>query len=205
METDRTLLNAARMMDKDALVKIFDLYSSALYRYAMRLCGDAVMSDHVVGDVFAKLLDQLAAGKGPQDSLRSYLYESTYHRIIDEVRYSNHRVSLEVTDWLHQDGNVTQLSLEDQIMFQQILHAIQHDLSDDQRHVIILRFLEEFSILETAAILGKRADHVRVIQNRAIKALRKFFDYQDVVKTAISHGRGPRNISTATRSLSAGL
>ena len=180
MENDRTLLDAARMMDKDALVKIFDWYSAALYRYALRLCNDPVMADHVVGDVFAKLLDQLASGNGPQDNLRSYLYETTYHRIIDEARYAHRRVSLEVTDWLRQDVNVALLSLEDQLLFKQILDAIPHVLTEDQRHVIILRFLEGFSIRETAEILGKRGDLVRVIQNRAITALRRYFEYQRI-------------------------
>src|SRR5690349_2299773 len=115
METDLTLLNAARMMDKEALVKIFDLYSSALYKYALRLCGDPVMADHIVGDVFAKLLDQLAEGNGPRDNLRSYLYEMTYHRMIDEARYARRRVSLEVATWPRHDADSPFLNLEDQI------------------------------------------------------------------------------------------
>jgi RNA polymerase sigma-70 factor (ECF subfamily) len=46
-------------------------------------------------------------------------------------------------------------------------------LTDDQRHVIILRFLEGFNLNETAAILGKQVGHIKVIQNRAITKLRK--------------------------------
>ena len=65
MESDLSLLNAARRMDQEAILKIFDLYAAPLYRYAVRLCGDLVMADHVVGDVFAKLLEQLASGNGP--------------------------------------------------------------------------------------------------------------------------------------------
>ena len=195
METDSTLLNAARMMDKDALVRIFDLYSSALYKYAARLCGDPLMADHVVGDVFAKLLDQLASGNGPRSNLRSYLYETAYHLIIDEARYSQRRVSLEVAAWPGQAANSAFPGSEDQIMFKQILHAMRDDLTDDQRHVIILRFLEEFSIRETAAILGKREDHVKVIQNRAIAALRRSLEYQGIRK-AMSSPR-VRNVSKA--------
>ncbi len=55
MEADVTLLNSAKMLDKDALVKIFDLYSPALYNYALRLSGDPALADHVCGDVFVKL------------------------------------------------------------------------------------------------------------------------------------------------------
>jgi RNA polymerase sigma-70 factor, ECF subfamily len=193
METDHTLLNAARMMDKEALVKIFDLYSPALYKYALRLCSDPVMADHIVGDVFAKLLDQLAAGNGPRDNLRSYLYEATYHRMIDETRYSRRRVPLDAATWLQQDSDPISQGVEDQILSKQILHTIQNELTEDQRQVIILRFLEEFSIHETAAILRKKEDHVRVIQNRAIAVLRRSFEYERIRK--IISSRKIRSIS----------
>ena len=88
METEITLLEAARSMNQEALVAIFDLYATPLYNYALRLCSDPVAADNVVGDVFAKFLDQLAAGKGPNTNLRSYLYQTTYHLIVDEARFS---------------------------------------------------------------------------------------------------------------------
>ena len=60
-------------------------------------------------------------------------------------------------------------------MFELIADAIQQELTDDQRHVIILRFLEEFSLRETAAILGKDVGLVKVIQSRAVAKLRNIF------------------------------
>jgi RNA polymerase sigma-70 factor (ECF subfamily) len=181
METDRALLDAARMMDKGALVRIFDLYSRALYKYAARLCSDPMLADQIVGDVFAKLLDQLSSGEGPTAHLRSYLYETTYHRIIDEARYARTRLPIEVTDWLPQRVDSTLLRLEDQMLFEQILHIIRNELTYDQRHVIILRFLEEFSLRETAAILGKQVGHVKVIQGRALAKLRGSLQYKGVI------------------------
>ena len=195
METDITLLNAARMMDQDALVEIFDRYASALYNYAFRLSGDRMTADQVVGDVFAKLLDQLSSGNGPTANLRSYLYEITYHRIIDEARYSRRRVPLEMADGLQYRTDSVFRRLEDQIMFEDIMRVMRHELTDDQRHVIVLRFLEEFSLRETAAIIGKTVDHVKVIQNRAIAALRKSLDGKGK-KKALSPPR-LRNISKA--------
>jgi RNA polymerase sigma-70 factor (ECF subfamily) len=171
-------------MNQDALVKIFDLYSSALFNYALRLCGDPVVADHIVGDVFAKLLDQLESGNGPKSNLRSYLYETAYHRIIDEARYAKRRVPLEVADSLRQDTRSAFLRVEDQIMFKQVLRALQNELTDDQRHVITLRFLEEFSLRETAAIMGKTVDHVKVIQSRAVAALRRSLEHEEIRKAA---------------------
>ena len=179
METDLALLNSSRKMNKDALVKIFDLYSSALYKYALSLCYDPVTADHIVGDVFAKLLVQFSSGKGPRNNLRSYLYQATYHRIIDETRFSQHRASLETVEWLRQDVPAGYSSLEDQILFKQVLHLIQNKLTNDQRHVIILRFLEGFNLRETSTIIGIKEDHVRVIQSRAIAKLRKALEYKE--------------------------
>lgn len=176
--SDASLLEAARTMNKDALVKIFDRYSPALYNYAFRLCNDAITADNIVGDVFAKLLDQFSAGNGPTTNLRSYLYEMAYHLIVDESRFSNRVAPLEVVDLLQYDGYAAAVSLENQVLIQTVMVAIRKHLTKDQRHVIILRFLEGFSLIETATIIGKEVTHVKVIQNRAIAALRRTLDAQ---------------------------
>jgi RNA polymerase sigma-70 factor, ECF subfamily len=176
--SDAHLLEAARKMNKDALVKIFDRYSPALYNYAFRLCNDALAADNVVGDVFAKLLDQFAAGNGPTTNLRSYLYEMAYHLIVDESRFSNRVAPLEAVDLLQYDGYAATVSLENQVLIKTVMIAIRKHLTKDQRHVVILRFLEGFSLNETATIIGKEVTHIKVIQNRAIAALRKALDAQ---------------------------
>jgi RNA polymerase sigma-70 factor, ECF subfamily len=172
-ESDMTLLEAARQMDREALVKIFDIFSPAIYNYAFRLCHDALIADYIVGDVFAKLLEHLSSGRGPSSNLRSYLYEMTYHMVVDEARYSNRTTMMDKAAMMSLDDYSANLNIEDQILFKNILQAILTRLTVDQRHVIILRFLEGFSIQETARIIGKEENNVKVIQNRAIAALRK--------------------------------
>src|SRR5512139_618996 len=97
-ESDTALLEAAKQMDREALVKIFDIYSPAIYNYAFRLCNDTLMADYIVGDVFAKLIEHLSAGRGPSSNLRSYLYEMAYHMVVDEARYSNRTTKIEKVD-----------------------------------------------------------------------------------------------------------
>jgi RNA polymerase sigma-70 factor, ECF subfamily len=180
MEADVTLLESAQAMNKEALIKIFDLYATPLYNYALRLCNDPSEADHVVGDVFAKLLEQFSIGSGPSTNLRSYLYETTYHLIIDKARYSRREAPLEVVDFLRQDGYSTIINFEDRILFDNVILAIKRHLTEDQRHVIILRFLEGFSLRETADIIGKEVYNVKVIQNRGVAKLRKALGYKVV-------------------------
>ena len=173
MENDIDLLKAARAKNKEALEKIFELYSSALYRYALSLGCDVLVADQTTGDVFVKLLEQLELGKGPETNLRSYLYQMTYHQIIDQGRASRKSAPLETADGRQQAEDSPALMTENKMMFSLILKAIQNELTDDQRQVIILRFIDEFSLQETAVIMGKKVNHVKVIQNRALNKLRK--------------------------------
>jgi RNA polymerase sigma-70 factor, ECF subfamily len=177
MDTEISLLDSAKMMNGDALVKIFDLYSSSLYSYALRMCSDPLIADNIVGDVFAKLLDQFSSGNGPNTNLRSYLYETAYHLVVDEARNTQRGAPLEVVDGLEYDPFSSYVIFENNILVENIMQAIRRDLTSDQRHVVILRFLEGFSLRETATILGKQVSNVKVIQNRAIAILRKALDY----------------------------
>lgn len=188
MEADSTLLDKAKSMDGDALAEIFDLYSPAIYNYALRICRDALMADHIVGDVFAKLLDHLSAGKGPSANLRSYLFQTAYHLIVDEVRYANRRVSFDLFDMIRYDGHTAFPGVENRILFESISQALQDDLTDYQRHVIILRFLEGFSLHETATILGKSVNVIKAAQHHAIVTLRKVLGYRGVEATPVSVG-----------------
>lgn len=172
VDLDAVLLESARAMDQDALIQIFDRYATALYRYALRLCSDPLTADQAIGDVFAKLLEQLAAGLGPRSNLRAYLYQMTYHLVVDEMRYSKRRAPLEALEDIGYEDSAFS-SIEDRIAFEKVMGAIRTTLTQDQQNVIVLRFLEGLSLNEVALITGKQVNHVKVLQSRAIQRLRK--------------------------------
>jgi RNA polymerase sigma-70 factor (ECF subfamily) len=165
-------------MNRDALVEIFDTYSPALYSYAFRLCSDSLLADYVVGDVFAKLVEQFSMGRGPNINLRSYLYEMTYHVIVDQARTAHREVTLESAEFLYHEPYSAFTTLENQVLLETIMRAMRNELTELQRHVIVLRFMEGFSLRETATIVKKEVNYVKVIQNRAITILRKVLDYK---------------------------
>ena len=173
VEADRSLLEAARRMNKEAIMSIFDRYSRPLYNYALSLGNDPLTADQIVGDAFAKFLEQLAARKGPDSNLRSYLFQITYHLMIDQIRASHHETSLEDATSVQSSEQTVPAGLENRILLRSLLRAICYDLTRDQRHVVVLRFFEGFSISETADIMGKTLDNIKIIQNRGIAKLRK--------------------------------
>jgi len=169
------LLKAAQKLDEEALTAIFDQFAPAIYKYTLRLCHDQIVADNIVGDVFAQLLEQFGQGKGPRTNLRSYLYQTAYHLVVDRSRDNQHNAPLEVAVNNYASGQFapTQSQIEERVMMEALIAAMNTELTEDQRHVIILRFLEDFSLKETADIIGKEVNNIKVIQNRGIAKLRK--------------------------------
>ena len=174
------LLKAAQHLDEEALTAIFDEFAPAIYKYALRLCRDQIEADNIVGDVFSQLLEQFAGGKGPRTNLRSYLYQTAYHLVVDRSRVNRHTAPLEVAMNLQDKGRApsTTTQIEERVLMEALVSAMNTELTEDQRHVIILRFLEDFSLKETAQIIGKEVNNVKVIQNRGIAKLRKALEDQ---------------------------
>jgi len=175
-----SLLKAAQKLDEEALTAIFDSFAPAIYKYALRLCHDPIEADNIVGDVFSQLLEQFAGGKGPRTNLRSYLYQTAYHLVVDRSRENKHTAPLEVAiNVQERERSVpTATQIEERVLMEALVSAMNSELTEDQRHVIILRFLEDFSLKETAQIIGKEVNNVKVIQNRGISKLRKALEHQ---------------------------
>ena len=160
-------------MSVDVFAKLFDLYAPAIYNYAFRLCDDPLIADQIVGNVFTSLAEHLSMGHGSMINVRAYLYELAYHLVVKEVCNAHSSALMKAVDARYEARYPVDVSAKDWMSFEVAMRAILNDLTDDQRHVVILRFMEGFSLKETAAIMGKTVNNVKVIQNRALASLRK--------------------------------
>ena len=169
------LLNAAKRLDQEALSWIFDMYAPAIYGYSFLLCQDPIESDNVVGEVFAQLLEELTGGEGPLTNLRSYIYEIAYSLLVDRVTSEPIVVKFEPVT-----GVRSKVEFEDHPLMENLVSSLYKDLSFAQRNVLILRYLEDFSLQETAVIVDKNVSNVKVLQNRGIAKLQRLLDFQAV-------------------------
>lgn len=169
---EKALLKALGKLDRDALASAFEHYAPMLFKYVMRLCHDPQEADDVVGEVFSRLLDRLTARKGPRENLRAYLYQTAYHIIVDNSRDRRHYDALDGY-WNQSKGEyLTPQQADEHHQLELIQAAINSNLTGDQKHVVVLRFLEGFDLNETASILGMDVNNVKVTQHRAVARLR---------------------------------
>lgn len=174
LANEHELLKNAKRFDQDSLGLIYDSYSPGLYRYASRLLGDSSMAEECVADTFSRFLGALRVGHGPDNHLKAYLYRIAHNWITDFYRrHSPILVELDETLMMDDHDNPENRNFES-IQKQQIQVALRA-LTPDQRQVIVLRFIEEWSIEEVALTLQKPVGAIKALQHRALISLRSFF------------------------------
>lgn len=170
---DQARLRRARAFDRGALTAIYDDYHPPLYRYIYRQVSEVETARDLTAEVFRRFLQALQAGNGPESNERAWLYRTAHNVVIDHYRRRQHRQHLPLEEPLPAPGqNDPALLAERGLAVGQVRRAL-NELTPDQRQVIILKFLEELSNEETAAILNKPVGAVKSLQHRALAALQR--------------------------------
>lgn len=171
MSEEQKLLQLASRLDTSALAEIYDSYSPGLYRYAMRLLGDATLAEDCVADTFTRFLHSLQAQHGPRDRLRAYLYRIAHNWIVD--RYRDPDRCIRLNESLRCSGEFPEEQAAKHICQTRVREAIR-ELTPDQQKVISLKYLEDWSNEEVAGVLHKPVGAVKSLQHRALKSLQKW-------------------------------
>jgi RNA polymerase sigma factor (sigma-70 family) len=134
--------------------KSVDDYSDGVYRFILKNIKNEEKARDVVQDTYEKLwlkIEEVTAAK-----VKSYLFTSAYHTMIDMIRKEKRITGFEAEKHDRQApaGHYTGLS--------QILEEAVGRLPADQRSVIMLRDYEGYSYEEISAITGLTESQVKV-------------------------------------------
>lgn len=166
------LLERARQFDLDSLAAIYDRYSNGLYRYAVRLLGNADLAEECVAETFGRFLQALRNGGGPREHLQAYLYRVAHNWITDVFR--RQPVQVELIENAGKEGESDADGAMQRELEKQRLRAALQALTPDQRQVILLRFYEGWENEQVAAAIEKPVGAVKALQHRAIASLRRW-------------------------------
>jgi RNA polymerase sigma-70 factor (ECF subfamily) len=157
--------------DKQALTEIYDRYRGEIFLYAYRFLDDRALAEDCVADTFYRFLIAVRGGT-LFENIRAYLYRIAHNWIADYCRRQL-PVNLSLKDdmQLDHEGNPSHILAQNQD--RQRIRSALLCLPREQRKVIELRYLEEWSHLEVAAALGKTVEATRALQHRAMESLRQ--------------------------------
>jgi len=150
------------------LTKMYRAYATDLQRYIYSKVGDPFLAEDLTSTVFLKALRWLREDQS-EESARGWLYATARTSIADSWQTANHSEMLTLTGM--EDQLIPQLENADLVQ-KQAEARVQHLLSllsERERRVLTLRYLQGYSAAEIAAALGTNAGHIRVLQLRALK------------------------------------
>ena len=173
-----TELRGLQALDPRAIAEVHDRYYPEIYRYALYRLGDEDLAQDLASDVFVRLLEAAHAGRGPKQSLRGWLFGTASHAVMDHFRrfYAGREDPL--GEDLSDHRLDPSLALEDGEQRRAMLQAMSR-LTGEQQHVLALRFGGGYSLEETAAVMGKKANAIKALQFRALGALRRALGVAD--------------------------
>jgi RNA polymerase sigma-70 factor (ECF subfamily) len=133
------------------------------------------LAEDLASDVFRRFLQALRKGDGPTRQVSAWLYRVAHNLIVDELRRRKHRdhKSLDDTfgDTLRDKADSLEHVAGNTVAMERVRSALLK-LTEDQRQIVVLRFLEGMSNAEVATITGKTVGAVKALQHRGLGALR---------------------------------
>jgi RNA polymerase sigma-70 factor (ECF subfamily) len=169
---EANLIQQAKEGDPAAFAEIYDRHQPAIYRYIFYRVGDVTTAEDLTGEVFVRLLERIEHFTYQGRPLLAWLYTIARNLIADYQRQAKPTTILSPDEQLMAEvGNPAQVT-EQGLARRRLAAALPH-LTEDQRQVIILKFIEGLDNVEVARTLGKSVGAVKSLQHRALAALRR--------------------------------
>lgn len=167
----RDLIAKATEGDKRAYGKIFRLCYEDIYDYIIRRVGNRNDAEDLAMQVFAQGLKAVPSYEERGHSVKAWLYRIAHNTVVDHFRSQRQHLDLEdLPEIADTHDIVKEISGREDL---ENLYLEITRLPPAQAEVLILRFLEDRSVSETAVILDKKEVTVRALQFKGIKNLRE--------------------------------
>ncbi|HEX3008082.1 MAG TPA: RNA polymerase sigma factor [Bacteroidales bacterium] len=143
-----------------------ELYADGLYRFILKSIRDTDKAKDIIQDSYEKLW--LRIEEVNNEKVKSYLFSTAYHTMIDLIRKEKRITSME---GLNYDAFS---DVQDSPDLQQVLHDAVSRLPEIQRTVVMLRDYEGYSYEEIGEITGLSESQVKVYIFRARAFLKTY-------------------------------
>jgi RNA polymerase sigma-70 factor (ECF subfamily) len=194
--TPQDIAERAARRDDRAFARLYDEHLDTVYRYVFYKVGEPLLAEELTAEVFAKAWEGIERFQWRNLPFQHWLLRIARNVVVDHWR-SRRRATTSI------DG-LADASSEEALPDERVVHDVEMQalqaalmrLPDDQRDVLILRFIEGYSHADAAAVLQKSVVAVRQIQVRALRAIKKqLADEGDVPVVA----RHPTSLGAAAR------
>lgn len=175
---------------KEIFHELYEKYHHDVFQFLFYMVKSKEQAEDLVQEVYIKVLKSYKNFQG-NSSEKTWLYSIARHVAIDWFRKQKREkqktidnIDFDKQEYLMKDES----PLPDEIALQneeiQDLYRCLDYCTVDQRLVIIFRYIQGFSIAETAEVLDWTESKVKTTQHRGIKALKALMENVSKEETA---------------------
>ncbi|WP_371646522.1 sigma-70 family RNA polymerase sigma factor [Streptomyces mirabilis] len=185
--SDADLIGRMRTGDDTAYEELYRRHAEAVRRYARTCCRDAHTADDLTAEVFARVLQAVRRGHGPQHAVRAYLL-TTVRRVAASWTKSAKREQLvdDFAVFAAQSSRTSEVSDEETLDLGADVRAMHEaeqsmamqafrSLPERWQAVLWHTEVEDESPSEVATLFGLDANGTRVLASRAREGLKQAY------------------------------
>ena len=176
--SDEALVRRALAGSDSAWTKLVGRYQQRVYNYALRMIGHPDDALDLMQEVFVGVMRNLPGYRG-DGAFAAWLFRIAAYRCTDYLRRRRVTVPLDETAWDGVDGEAVEAEpLAD--ANRPIAMALAR-LPAEQRHVVELKFFQEFTFDDIAGQLGISPNTAKTRLYGALRKLRKHEELKDAL------------------------
>ena len=164
------LVEKAADGDFEAFGEIYSIYLDRIYRYVFYQVRDKMTAEDITEEVFIKAWKAIKSCKGRAKTFSAWLYRIAHNHLVNTLRRTRKHASIEMEALIEVANPESEAEAE---LAKQELLEVMTCLPQNQRQVIILKFIEGLDNREIGQVMGKKEGAIRVLQMRALSRLRQ--------------------------------
>jgi RNA polymerase sigma-70 factor (ECF subfamily) len=170
---DPETLAAARRLDPAAVAAIYDAFADPIFRYVSFRIRSPEDAEDLTDQVFLKMIEALPAYDDRGLPFAAWLYRIARNLVVDRYRRSG-REAVALSEGLEARGREADpFAAAAGNLDREAVRAALGSLTDEQRQVVVLRFIEGWDVHEVALAMGRKPGAIHALQHRALHAMQR--------------------------------
>lgn len=175
------LVEKAGQRDSEAFGRIYDIYYERIYRFAYYKVGNVADAEDIAAQTFAGALRTIANFKWTGSSFDSWLFRIANNVTVDMYRKRG-RARFEPIDDHMSLAAASDTSSEAIVGVEHTrVRKLIDDLPEEQKRVLILKFIVGMSNKEVGSSIDKSEGAVKALQFRGLSRLRAMLQEEGVL------------------------
>jgi len=166
------LVTAAQAGDGEAFGQLYDRYVDVVFRFIYFRVNDRALAEDFTSETFLRALRRIGTISYQGRDIGAWFVTIARNIILDHMKSARKRLEVTTADTVEGDQREPspESAVIDLLTSERLMEAVRK-LGDEQRECVMLRFIQGFSVSETAAVMGKNDGAIKALQHRAVRKL----------------------------------